>query len=54
MSHFPAGHDDDVETRLRLVMAEYFAGQALGTVSDDRGPDLSGCRNPKPRVFSVV
>jgi hypothetical protein len=36
MGQFPASDNDDVETRLRLVVTEDFPGQPLGPVPDDR------------------
>jgi hypothetical protein len=48
--------DDDVVSlgELRPVQSEAFSDQALGSVSFDRIPDLSGGRNPQSRNAQPV
>ena len=54
IEHFPARHDDEVETGWRFVFPEQLTGQALGSVPHDRGPQLScGCHTQPASQASV-
>jgi hypothetical protein len=54
IEHFPSRHDDDVEPCCDLVPPEYLAGEALGPVTFDGRPELSGCGDSQTGCGAAV
>ena len=54
IEHFPAGHNDHIESRWRLVSSEQLAGETLGSVPNDGGAEFPCSGNAKPTPRAVV
>jgi hypothetical protein len=54
IDHFPARYDDDVETGWRFVFPEQLAGQALGSVPNDRRTQLSCGGHAQPALRAPI
>ena len=48
IEHFPARHEDHVQSRWRLLFSEQLPGEALGPVSYDRGSKFPRGRYAQP------
>lgn len=54
IEHFPARHDDDVESRWRFQSSEQLTGKALGPVPHDCGAKLPGSGHAQPAPCASV
>ena len=54
IEHFPARHDDDVESRWRFQSSEQLTGETLRPVPHDRRAKLPGCRHPESTPCASV
>src|SRR5687768_2750822 len=54
IEHFPARHDDDVESRWRFQFSEQLTGETLGPVPHDRGAKLPGSRHAQSAPCASV
>jgi hypothetical protein len=54
IDHFPARHEDDVESRWRFPSPEQLAGETFGPVPDNSGANLPcGCYTESAPVAAV-
>ena len=54
IEHFPARHEDDIESRSDLIPPEDLARQSLGAVAIDRRSQLARCRDTEPAAGAAV
>ena len=54
IEHFPARHDDNVESRWRFQSSEQLAGETLGPVPHGRGAKLPGSRHAQSAPCASV
>jgi hypothetical protein len=54
IEHFPAGHDDDVDTGGYLAAPEQLTNQAFRTITFDGGSELPGRRDAKTSGGAAV
>jgi len=54
IEHFPARHDDNIESRCDLIPPEDLSRQTLGAVAIDRRSHLARCRDAEPGAGATV